>query len=139
MILCHRDYSGNSLLSKKEINGLPSCPNCEKPVVCHNKPLEDRVLFWALSGDTGTSSETMCAYFTGNPPRRFAGAPSDVADRGRCIRLLELAPEWISRLDELIVLDVGEVSINGAAPVPYSETEHSWTYQVPLIRQEGRL
>lgn len=139
MKLCNRIYAENSLLSKKEINGLICCGNCEKPVICHGKPLEQRVMFWALSGDTGVSSETMCAFFTGNPLRRFSGAPSDAADRGRCIRLLELVPEWIERLDELKTLDKGEVSINGADPIPRSEDTHSWTYQLPLIRQEGRL
>jgi len=139
MKLCNRIYENNSLLNKVVINGLESCPNCEKPVICHGKPLDQRVLFWALSGDTGTSSETLCAYFTGNPQRRFSGAPSDGADRGRCIRLLELVPEWIPRLDELKQLDIGTISINGAYPIPRSQDTHSWTYQIPLIKQEGKL
>lgn len=96
-----------------------------------------RALQWSLSDDTGVSSETMCCYFTGSPMRQWSGAPSDAADRGRCIRLLQLIPEWVERLDELKKLDVGTVSINGADPIPRSQDTHSWTYQIPLIRKEG--
>jgi len=108
------------------------------------KPLQtgsvrQRALQWALSGDTGISSETMCAYFTGVEKGGPFGsqAPSDGADRGRCIRLLKLIPEWVERLDELKALDVGTISINGAEPIPRSQDSHSWTYQVPLIIKEG--
>lgn len=99
--------------------------------------IRKRALEWALSDDTGTSSETMCCYFTGSPMRRWSGAPSDAADRGRCIRLLKLIPEWVERLDELKSLDVGTVSINGADPIPRSQDTHSWTHQIPLIIEEG--
>lgn len=99
--------------------------------------VRQRALQWALSDDTGISSETMCCYFTDSPMRSWSGAPSDAADRGRCIRLLKLIPEWIDRLDELKTLDKGTVSINGADPIPRSEDTHSWTHQIPLIRKEG--
>lgn len=127
------------MLSVKMIDGIACCPSCNKPTICHNKPIEQRVLFWALSGDTGISSETIAAYFTGNPARRFTGAPSDAADRGRCIRLLELIPEWIPRLNELKQLDKGTVAINGADPIPRSEDAQSWSYQIKLIIAEGKL
>ena len=108
-------------------------PELMKPTI------EERALAWALSGDTGISSETMCAYFTGVKKGGPFGsqAPSDAADRGRCIRLLKLIPEWIERLDELKALDVGTISINGADPIPRSQDSHSWTHQVPLIIKEG--
>lgn len=101
--------------------------------------IEQRALKWALSDDTGISSETMCAYFTGVPKTGAFGsqAPSDAADRGRCIRLLNIIPEWIPRLDELKALDTGTISINGAPAIPRSQDTHSWTYQVPLIIKEG--
>lgn len=139
MKLCNRNYAKGSLLTTKMIDGIACCPSCNKPTICHNKPIEQRVLFWALSGDTGISSETMAAYFTGNPAVRYTGAPSDGADRGRCIRLLELVPEWIERLDELKQLDRGTIAVNGANPIPRSQDTHSWTYQIPLIIQEGKL
>jgi len=103
--------------------------------------IQKRALAWALSGDTGISSETMCAYFTGVKKGGPFGsqAPSDAADRGRCIRLLKLIPEWIERLDELKALDVGTISINGADPIPRAQDTHSWTYQIPLIIKEGEF
>lgn len=104
-----------------------------------NNTIEQRALQWALSDDTGISSETMCAYFVnvskGGP---FGSqAPIDACDRGRCIRLLNLIPEWIERLDELKALDIGTISINGAPAIPRSQDTHSWTYQIPLILAEG--
>lgn len=101
--------------------------------------IEERALAWALGGDTGISSETMCAYFSGVKKGGPFGsqAPSDAADRGRCIRLLNIIPEWIDRLDELKALDTGTISINGAEPIPRSQDTHSWTHQIPLIREEG--
>lgn len=96
-----------------------------------------RALQWSLSDDTGVSSETMCCYFSGSPMRRWSGAPMDASDRGRCIRLLQLIPEWIPRINELKALDTGTISINGADPIPRSEDEHSWTQQIPLIIKEG--
>lgn len=98
-----------------------------------------RAAEWLLSGDTGISSETMCAYFLGIKKGDVFGsqAPSDAADRGRCIRLLERIPEWLPRLDELKALDIGTISINGADPIPRSEDSQSWTKQIPLIIKEG--
>lgn len=141
MKICHRVYTENSLLKKVLIHGVECCPNCEKPVACHNAPIEKRALFWSLSGDTGISSEAICAHMTGNPTNKTWGfqAPSDMSDRGRCIRLLELIPEWIERLPEMVQYDAGNVIINGAKPIPRSEDSHSWTQQIPLIMQEGRL
>jgi len=101
--------------------------------------IEQRVLKWAFSGDTGISSETMAAYFTGVKKGGPFGsqAPSDAADRGRCIRLLNIIPEWVERLDELKALDVGTISINGADPIPRAQDTHSWTHQIQLIIKEG--
>lgn len=97
-----------------------------------------RAIKWATGSDTGISSEALCCYMTtGTVNRPRWNAPSDAADRGRCIRLLKLIPEWVDRLDEMKKLDVGTVSVNGADPIPISEYEQSWTQQIPLIRKEG--
>lgn len=96
-----------------------------------------RALEWALSGDTGISSETLCSFMTGSKiSHNYFNAPSDAADRGRCIRLLKLIPEWISRLDEMKQLDKGYVTVNGDT-IPLKEHEQSWTHQIPLIIKEG--
>src|SRR4051812_16275735 len=62
---------------------------------------QDVALRWLLSDDTGTSSKTLCAHMLGIDTLRYQSPPSDRADRGRCIRLLQLIPEWQARLDEL--------------------------------------
>lgn len=55
---------------------------------------------WLLSGDTGTSSETICAVMTGSKIGH-ASPPSDGGDFGRCYRLLQHFPEWRARLHEV--------------------------------------
>lgn len=58
------------------------------------------VFDWLLSDDTGLSSEHLADHMLGSPVRHFF-APSDADDRGRCIRLLKLMPEWKERLYEM--------------------------------------
>lgn len=55
---------------------------------------------WITGADTGISSRTLWAAMTGVQGGRF-DQPYDPADLGRCIRLIELMPEWESRLDEV--------------------------------------
>ena len=38
---------------------------------------------------------------TGGPPPRCFDVPHDPSDFGRCYRLLQLAPEWTARLEEV--------------------------------------
>lgn len=126
------------MLSTKPINGINCCPLCEKPAVCHNTTPEYRALFWALSDDTGISSEAIAAHMTANPKPRFTSPPSDAADRGRCIRLLELIPEWIPRLSELAKLYKPSegIVINSSG---ISAQTNGWAEQIPLIVKEGKL
>lgn len=141
MIICNRDYSEGNMLSFKEINGIGCCTNCEKPTICHNKPIEQRALFWLLSGDTGISSESLCSHMLGVPKAGRFGMqpPSDADDRGRCIRLLELIPEWIKRLPEMTKYDAQKVEgivINSSGISSYS---NDWATQIPLIMREGKF
>lgn len=136
--ICNREYAAGHMLSVKMIDGLAHCPNCGKPAICHNKPVEQRALFWALSGDTGISSEAIAKHMTGNTPGRMM-PPSDASDRGRCIRLLELIPEWIARLPEMVQYDEKQtegIVINSSGMHTYT---NSWAKQIPLIKQEGKL
>lgn len=136
--LCTRDYGGNSLLSAKMINGLPHCPLCEKPVLCHGRDIATRALFWALAGETGISSEAIEKHMLGFVDDRMS-PPSDASDRGRCIRLLELIPEWIPRLPEMVQYDVQrEEGIVINASGLHTQT-NGWEKQIPLILREGRL
>lgn len=57
---------------------------------------------WALSHDTGVSSATLWTIL--GPNARLYDTfdtPKDGADLGRCMRLLDLAPEWKGRLYEV--------------------------------------
>lgn len=139
--ICNRNYSKGSLYTAKMIDGVACCPSCSKPTQCHNQPIERRALFWALSGDTGISSEAISAHMTDTPAGRFGyQPPSDSADRGRCIRLLELIPEWIPRLKEMVRYDVSDKRegfvINSSGISAY---DNSWGKQIPLILSEGKL
>lgn len=135
--LCTRNFD-DQLLARKVVNGIELCTNCDKPVVCHGKTIEERVLYWALSGDTGISSETLAARMTGNPKQGYTSPPSDADDRGRCIRLLELVPEWIPRLPELATNEKPSdaIVINSSG---ISADTNSWAKQIPLIIKEGRF
>lgn len=139
--ICDRNYSGNSMYTVKTINGVGFCPNCNKPAICHNASIESRALFWALSGDTGNSSRTIAGHMTGNPTESHMMPPSDADDRGRCIRLLELIPEWLPRLQEMVKYDAPDkkpngIVIGGSGITAY---DNSWSKQIPLIMQEGKL
>lgn len=68
--------------------------------------IEARALKWALGGDTGASSEAICAHMTGSKPEAWS-YPSDPADLGRCLRLLDGFPEWKSRISEMATYGSG--------------------------------
>lgn len=138
--ICDRNYKDNGMLSVKTVNGVGLCPSCNKAAICHQASVESRALFWALSGDTGNSSRTIAGHMTGNPTESHQMPPSDRDDRGRCIRLLELIPEWIPRLKEMVQYDKPEqetgVVINSSGISAY---DNSWSKQIPLIMEEGKL
>lgn len=73
----------------------------------------ERACKWLLSGETGSSSETICAIMTGNIPV-YKSVPSDSSDFGRCYTLLKLIPEWIDRLGELKEIDYS-CKVNGGS------------------------
>jgi hypothetical protein len=125
------------MLTIKTINGVGFCPICNKPTICHNASIESRALFWALSGDTGNSSRTIAGHMTGNPTERHTMPPSDASDRGRCIRLLELIPEWIPRLPELAREKPQEGIVINSSGI--STRTNGWADQIPLIIKEGKF
>lgn len=96
--------------------------------------IEQRAVAWLLGDDTGTSSKTICAHMLG-VPIAWKSPPADASDRGRCIRLLKLIPEWIARLDELEAQEPGRPeTVNGNRI-----HDDDWAHQLPLIKQEGNL
>lgn len=139
--ICDRNYKQNQAYTVKMIDGIGCCPLCGKPTICHGATVERRALFWSMSGDTGISSEAICSHMTGNPVRRGFMPPSDADDRGRCIRLLELIPEWLPRLDEMKQYDAPDtkptgIVIGGSGITAY---DNSWSKQIPLIVSEGNF
>lgn len=55
--------------------------------------VNDLIIHWFLSGDTGVSSQTIVAAAYGVPTKIYRGdAPHDPADFGRCYRLLRRYP-----------------------------------------------
>ncbi len=105
-----------------------------KPKSSPSKTARELALAWLLGDDTGTSSMTLCAHMLGLVTR-WQSAPLDAADRGRCIRLLRLIPEWLPRLDEMAEVEEPSNSItitaNGIA-----RSDNSWAKQIPLIKSE---
>ena len=135
--ICTRNFKDNIMLATEKIRGVECCTLCKKPTICHGATIEQRAQYWALSDDTGVSSKTLCAHMTGNPTG-FTSPPSDADDRGRCIRLLELIPEWIERLPELAKDEKPSEAIVISASGIGADT-NSWERQIPLIMKEGKF
>lgn len=80
---------------------------------------ERELIEWATGDDTGSSSKYLCRFMLGLVKTSIEErSPYDADDRGRCIRLLNLKPEWWNRLDEL-------------------SNYPGWKEQIPLIRKEA--
>lgn len=79
------------------------------------------LLDWVSGDNTGASSKVIFRFMLGLPPTSHGkSAPSDKADRARCITLLDIKPDWWDRLDELRLLS------------------KDWNKQVDLILEEKR-
>lgn len=72
-----------------------------------------RALAWMAGDDTGRSSQVLCVTMLGGRvPTPWH--PWDPADLGRCLRLLDLMPEWRCRIGEMAVLSPQWAAIVGA-------------------------
>lgn len=141
--ICDRNYAGNSMYTLKWIDGVACCPSCTQPAICHNLNVTARALFWALAMSTGTSSKAIAKHMTGFSAEQAAGfsPPSDADDRSRCIKLLELIPEWLPRLGEMFKYDAPDKRTEGFVINSSGITAdtNTWSKQVPLIVKEGNL
>lgn len=92
-----------------------------------------KAIDWATGHDTGSSSAALCRFMLGLKPASNweYEAPSDADDRGRCIRLLNLIPEWWDRLDEM-----AEIPGRKVLTFAKGEVERGWKEQIPLIKKE---
>lgn len=59
-------------------------------------------LDWLAGGDTGTSSETMFSAITGIPVK-YHDTPGDIADVGRCVRMLRQLTDLRPQLEKVII------------------------------------
>jgi len=59
-------------------------------------------LDWLASSDTGTSSKTMFSAITGTPISERPDVPGDIADIGRCVRMLRKCPDLRDKLHMVI-------------------------------------
>lgn len=62
--------------------------------------ISERAEKWIKGSDKGMSSKTLWAVMMGERPDRHA-YPSDGSDLGRCMRLLDLIPEWRQRMSKM--------------------------------------
>ena len=90
------------------------------------KTVDKRAITWLLSDDTGASSTAICAHMLGECSE--GDAPSDSGDLGRCLRLLELIPEWGPRISEM-----GQYGPSWAGLI------EEWAGIVELYNTEGGL
>lgn len=141
MKICNRNYSENSMLTVKKINGVACCASCEKPTVAHNESVGNRTLLWYMMDDRGISSNAIAKHMTGVKVEGIFGMqpPSDADDRGRCIRLLELIPEWIPRLKEMTIYDKGGNNGIVISSSGIKANTNSWERQIPMILKEGKF
>lgn len=122
-------------------------------VTCHNEVVEFienlltlsesrvrgealKVIEWATGSDTGASSNALCRFMLGIKSDRYSH-PLDTSDRGRCIRLLNLIPEWWDRLDEMASIPPTTVNVFGKDGLEIRE--EGWKDQIPLIRTQSSL
>lgn len=68
--------------------------------------MDERLLEWLCSNDTGTSSKAIALVMSGMSPKiilkeNWSPYPHDSDDFGRCYRLLEIFPEWRKRIKEM--------------------------------------
>lgn len=138
--ICSRQYNPPTFQTIEMIDDVACCPLCKNPAACHGTSIEQRLIYWLLSKDTGISSKAIARHITGNKGTYWTMLPpSDAADRNRCIKLLELIPEWINRLPEMVQYDQQPqegITINSSGVSAYT---NSWAKQIPLIRQEGKI
>jgi hypothetical protein len=87
----------------------------------NNEEKLKKLIEWATGDDRGTSSVALLRHMMGFEPKSFDWTgPCDEDDRGRCIRLLNLIPEWWERLEEM------------------ANVSEYWAEQIPLIRAEAK-
>ena len=65
--------------------------------------MDKRIAEWLASGDTGSSSKAIMLWLSSGTTDKKWGpdTPRDAGDLARCLRLLEIIPEWHDRMPEM--------------------------------------
>lgn len=66
-----------------------------------DKSIAERGEAWLLNGRVGLSSKAIYCHMTGHTDNEKWNYPRDPDDLNRCLLLLELIPEWRSRMPEM--------------------------------------
>lgn len=66
-----------------------------------DKTVEERAVAWLRDGEVGLSSRAIHDHMLGLKAKDGYDYPSDPDDLNRCIKLLELIPEWKPRMGEM--------------------------------------
>lgn len=90
--------------------------------------LSERIAAWSLGGDTGISSQNIARATLGMEPTDQAFYPLDMADLGRCLRLVNSIPECARGITAL-----GRVS-----PV-WAAIDQRWGEMVITAAEEGNI
>jgi hypothetical protein len=125
------------LLMEDELDVNAVIEEVEKERTAQREEMErmNVIVEWLLSDDTGSSSKSICKFMLGIPDKRNYPPPSDAADRGRCIRLLNLIPEWWVRLGEMAHIPSRESIVVSSTGVGVEK--HGWKEQIELIKAES--
>lgn len=109
--------------------------NCPPPVPGEISDFNSRLVMWLTSGDTGISSSALASHMSGSPAGRWGwGYPHDPDDLGRCLRLLELFPEWKPRIAEMASRDPGWAGLSAR----WNEIAQSMADEVGIAWEKGR-
>ena len=77
-----------------------------EPKPDQSEGVKEKAMFWLNNGHRGMSSESMWHLFMDRPKEQRPSYPYDPDDFSRCYKLLEMVPEWKSRINELKTLSL---------------------------------
>lgn len=118
----------------KQDNGILR-ENCPAPVPGAISDINARLAAWLASDDTGISSKAIAMLMTGGNVGRWGwGHPGDPDDLGRCLRLLELFPEWKPGISDMASRGPGWAGLTAR----WDEIAQSMTDEVGIAWEKGK-
>ncbi|MFD3263138.1 hypothetical protein [Phenylobacterium ferrooxidans] len=93
-----------------------------------NQNAVEAIALWALGDDTGISSKNIARACLGAVPQRDADIPWDIADLGRCLRLITAVPEARAGVTAL-----------GKKSAAWDRLDKVWDEMTVTCKKEGDL